>query len=231
MQLVLKRWSINDPYPGIDSPNMVKEKLIFPGADILLEGVLHLPDNPTCHPAVVVCHPHPLYGGSMNVDMVYKVCEELTDHSIAGLRFNFRGVGRSEGQYDDGTGEQQDVKAALSFLQTRKEIDSSRLGLCGYSFGTMVGIPVADADERIQAYAGISAFFVAPDLLMGFHKPKFFIHGTRDEFISCRQAEENVRKLPEPKEFVSVEGADHFWWGYDSNVAKRVGEFFSSCFK
>jgi len=204
---------------------------MFPCGDISLEGVLWLPEDGGPFPAVVVCHPHPLYGGSMNVDMVHRVCEALGTHSIASLRFNFRGVGRSEGKYDDGVGEQDDVRAALSFLETRDEIDSSRLALCGYSFGTMVGIPVADKDDRVQAYAGISAFFVLPDLLMNFRKPKFFIHGNRDEFISHQQAEENVGKLPEPKEFVSVEGADHFWWGHDSEAAQRVGDFFASCLK
>ncbi len=204
---------------------------MFPCGEISLQGVLLIPEESGPFPAVVVCHPHPLYGGSMNVDMVYQVCEALGEHSIASLRFNFRGVGRSEGKYDDGIGEQDDVKAALSFLETRAEIDSSRLALCGYSFGTMVGIPVADKDDRVQAYAGISAFFVLPDLLMNFLKPKFFVHGTRDEFISHQQAEENVSRLPEPKTFLSIEGADHFWQGCDREVASKVGEFFAACLK
>ncbi len=208
---------------------MKKEHLMFPCGDISLEGELLIPEEKGPLPAVVVCHPHPLYGGSMNVDMVFKVCESLCTHNIASLRFNFRGVGKSEGAYADGVGEQDDVKAALSYLETRDEIDSSKLALCGYSFGTMVGIPVADTDERVQAYAGISAFFVLPDLLMNFQKPKFFIHGTKDEFISHQQAEENVSKLPEPKIFVSIEGADHFWWGYDTEVSEKIGYFFSSC--
>jgi alpha/beta superfamily hydrolase len=210
---------------------LIKEKLMFPCGDISLEGVLWLPEGGGPFPAVVVCHPHPLYGGSMNVDMVHRVCEAVGAHSIASLRFNFRGVGRSEGKHDNGVGEQQDVKAALSFLETRNEIDSSRLALCGYSFGTMVGIPVADTDERVQACAGISAFFVSTDLLKNFLKPKFFIHGTSDEFISCKQTEGIVNGLPEPKTFVSIEGADHFWWGYDSEAAGRVGDFFASCLK
>ena len=210
---------------------MIKEKLSFPCGDISLEGVLWVPEGDSPFPAIVVCHPHPLYGGSMNVDMVHRVCEAVGAHSIASLRFNFRGVGRSEGKYDNGVGEQDDVKAALSFLETRDEIDSSRLALCGYSFGTMVGIPVADTDERVQSYAGISAFFIAPELLKNFLKPKFFIHGTKDEFISHQQAQENVSRLPEPKTFVSIEGADHFWWGYDSEAASRVGNFFASCLK
>ncbi|NQT72613.1 MAG: dienelactone hydrolase family protein [Chloroflexi bacterium] len=210
---------------------MKKEKLMFPCGDISLEGVLWLPDDNGPFPAVVVCHPHPLYGGNMNNNIVHEVCAALGEHSIASLRFNFRGVGRSEGSYADGIGEQNDVKAALSFLEGREEIDSSKLALCGYSFGTMVSIPVADVDERIKAYAGVSSFFVAPDLLRNFHKPKFFIHGTNDDFISPRQAVEIINKLPDPKTFELVEGADHFWWGFDRGVGEKVGSFFASCFK
>ncbi len=207
---------------------MKKEKLMFPCGDISLEGVLWLPENEASVPAVVVCHPHPLYGGSMNDNIVHAVCTALGEHSIASLRFNFRGVGNSEGRCADGVGEQDDIKAALSFLEDRSEIDPSKLGLCGYSFGTMVGIPVADKDQRVQAYAGVSAFFVAPNLLADFHKPKFFIHGTADEFISAKQAEENVSKLPDPKTFEPIEGADHFWWSYHSQVGDKVGAFFAS---
>ncbi len=209
---------------------MKKEKLMFPCGDISLAGVLWLPEDNGLFPAVVVCHPHPLYGGNMNNNVVHEVCAALGEHSIASLRFNFRGVGRSEGRFADGVGEQEDVKAALSFLEDRKEIDSSQLGLCGYSFGTMVSIPVADVDERIKAYAGVSSFFVAPDLLQNFHRPKFFIHGTDDGFISPQQAEEIVNKLPDPKTFELVEGADHFWWGFDRGVGEKIGSFFASCF-
>ena len=210
---------------------MIKEKLMFPCGDISLEGVLWLPESSGQFPAVVVCHPHSLYGGNMNNNVVHEVCVALGEHSIASLRFNFRGVGRSGGQFADGVGEQEDVKAALSFLEGHKEIDSSRLGLCGYSFGTMVNIPVADVDERVQAYAGVSSFFVAPDLLQNFLKPKFFIHGKNDDLISPQQAEEFIQKLPDPKTFELIEGADHFWWGFDRGVGEKVGSFFASCFK
>ncbi|MFC2028254.1 alpha/beta hydrolase [Chloroflexota bacterium] len=209
---------------------MKKEKLMFPCGDISLEGALWLPNESDPLPAVVVCHPHSLYGGNMNNNVVHEICIALSEHSIASLRFNFRGVGGSEGRFADGVGEQEDVKAALSFLESRKEIDSSNLALCGYSFGTMVSIPVADADERVQAYAGVSSFFIAPDLLQNFRKPKFFIHGKNDDLISPRQAEEIIKKLPDPKTFELVEGADHFWWGHDQQVGTKVGDFFTSCF-
>jgi len=207
---------------------MKKEKLTIPCGDISLEGVLWMPEGTGPFPAVVVCHPHPLYGGNMNVNIVHEVCTACGEHSIATLRFNFRGVGQSGGRHDNGVGEREDVKAALTLVEKRTEINPKRLGLCGYSFGTMVGIPVADADNRVQAFAGISSFFIAPGLLEDFRKPKFFIHGTWDAFIPALQVEELVRKLPGPKSFESIEGADHFWWGFERQVGMKVGDFFAS---
>lgn len=207
---------------------MKKERLMIPCGAIALEGVLWIPEGSGPLPAVVVCHPHPLYGGNMNVDIVHEVCVACGERGIASLRFNFRGVGKSGGQYDNGIGEREDVKAVLSFLEGRPEIDPRRLGLCGYSFGTMVGFPVADADERVRALAGISSFFVAPGLLEGFRRPKFFIHGAQDTFIPAGQIEEIVRKLPEPKTFERIEGADHFWWGFAQEVGRKVADFFGS---
>ncbi len=210
---------------------MQKENIMFPCENLTLEGVLCTPEGDGPFPAVVVCHPHPQYGGNMNNNVVEEVCKALCDQSIANLRFNFRGVGRSEGRFADGVGEQEDVKAALSFLEGQDKIDSSALGLCGYSFGTMVGIPVADEDERVQAVAGISSFFTAPNLLQNFSKPKFFIHGTDDDFISTRQIEDIINNLPDPKICEAIEGADHFWWGFDSLAGTKVSDFFASCLK
>lgn len=206
---------------------MRKEKLMIPCGEIELEAVLWIPDGIEPFPAVVLCHPHPLYGGNMNNNVIHEVSVTCDEHRIAALRFNFRGVGKSGGTHNGGVGEREDVKAALTLLESRPEIDSSRLGLCGYSFGTMVGIPVADTDPRVQAFAGISSFFIAPGLLQDFRKPKFFIHGSWDQFIPALQVEEIARQLPEPKTFELVSGADHFWWGFERQAAERVGDFFA----
>ncbi len=206
---------------------MKEERLLFRCGDISLEGVFRLPESGRA-PAVVVCHPHPQYGGNMDNNVVHAVCQALGAHSIASLRFNFRGVGRSEGRYADGIGEQDDVSAALSFLEEREEIDSQRLGLCGYSFGTMVAIPVADRDARVQAIAGVSPFFVSPGLLKDFQKPKYFICGSRDSIADPRGLADSINALPDPKTYDIIEGVDHFWWGYDEVVGTKVAEFFGS---
>ncbi len=210
---------------------MQKRNVLFPSHDITLEGVLCLPDGGGPFPAVVVCHPHPQYGGNMDNNVVAAVCDALGDQGIASLKFNFRGVGGSDGAFGNGVGEQEDVKAALSFLEKESHVNASAIGLCGYSFGTMVSIPVADEDPRVQAYAGVSSFFIRPGLLRNFGKPKFFIHGTDDDFLSPDRLAEIIGGLPEPKICDAVQGADHFWWGADTLAGEKVADFFASCLK
>lgn len=210
---------------------MKKTKLMIPCNGISLQAVLWIPDGEGPFPGVVLCHPHPLYGGNMNNNVIHEVAVACDEHAIASLRFNFRGVGDSGGVHQNGVGEKEDVLAALSYLETRSEVDSARLALCGYSFGTMVGIPVADADSRVQAFAGISSFFIAPGLLQAFRKPKLFVHGSWDALIPALHVEEIVRQLPEPKTFELISGADHFWWGHERNAAQKVGGFLSSALR
>lgn len=103
----------------------------FPSGSIRLEGILTRPEGASLFPAAVVCHPHPLYGGSMDNNVVCAVSDALTQASLASLRFNFRGVGGSQGEFGHGIGEGEDVKAAISYISTVTEIDSGRIGLVG----------------------------------------------------------------------------------------------------
>ena len=107
----------------------------FPSGELLLEGVLGLPEGDGPFPAVVVCHPHPLYGGSMDNNVVNSICEALTRASLVSFKFNFRGVGGSQGTHSGGAGEQEDVAAAISFVSDQAEVDPGRIGLAGYSAG------------------------------------------------------------------------------------------------
>jgi len=204
------------------------KRVNFPCGHITLEGVLHRPDAPGPFPGVVVCHPHPLYGGTMDSPVILSICRALKTRGIASLRFNFRGVGRSEGSYAEGVGEREDARAALDFLSQQEVVDRSRLGLCGYSFGTIVGLPVADQDDRVKALAGVSPFFSSPELLQNFHRPKFFICGSRDDFVDLEELRRRVAELPEPKELEIIPGADHFWWGYVEELSTKVADFFAA---
>jgi hypothetical protein len=204
-------------------------RVSLPCGELSLEGMLSLPQGEGLFPGVVVCHPHPLMGGDMNNNVVVATSAALTQASIACLRFNFRGVGRSEGKFAQGIGEREDIMAALSFLEGRSEVNAARLGLCGYSFGSAVALPVAAEDERVQAVAGISPLSLT--VLQHYVKPKLFLCGDRDEFIPSGELQQAIAKLPEPKRCGIIPGADHFWWGYEDRVASRVADFFSTAFE
>ena len=121
---------------------------------IQLEGILHHPDGKNL-PAAVICHPHSLYGGSMDVPMVVSIARTLAERGVIALRFNFRGVGRSEGEFGKGVAELNDVAGAVGLLVREEGVDQGRLYLVGYSFGAWVGLRHAERDARIQGVVAI----------------------------------------------------------------------------
>ena len=169
----------------------------------------------------------------MDNNVVNSVSEALTQASLISLKFNFRGVGRSQGTFSQGIGEQEDANAAISFVTTVSEVDSKRIGLVGYSAGAAFALPVAFKDARIKALAAISPPLSMFDFefLNGCLKPKLLISGSRDDFIPVNQFIEFCQNLPEPKEHESIEGADHFWWSYESSLATKVAAFFTKVLK
>jgi len=208
---------------------MKKTRVSSSSGGLILEGILAIPEGTGPFPAVIVCHPHPLYGGSMDNNVVNSLSETLTRSSLASLKFNFRGVGGSQGEFGQGIGEREDVEAAISFISTVKEVDSKRIGLAGYSAGAGFALPVGFNDDRIRALAAVSPPLPMFDFdfLKGCPKPKLLISGSKDELIPIDQFLEFCQNLPEPKECESIEGADHFWWGYESSLAAKVTAFFT----
>jgi len=208
---------------------MKKTRVSFPSGELFLEGILTLPEGAGSFPAVIVCHPHPLYGGSMDNNVVYSLFEALAQASLASLKFNFRGVGGSQGEFCQGIGEQDDVKAAISFISTVKEVDSKRIGLAGYSAGAGFALPIGLNDVRIKAMAAVSPplSMFDFDFLKSCPKPKLLISGSRDNSTPADKFLEFCQNLPDPKEYESIEGADHFWWGYESSLAAKVTAFFT----
>ena len=207
---------------------MKRTRVSFPSSELFLEGILAIPKGAGPFPTVIVCHPHPLYGGSMDNNVVYSLSKALTQVSLASFKFNFRGVGGSQGEIGQGIGEWGDVEAAISFISTVKDIDSKRIGLAGYSAGAGFALPIGFKDNRIMALAAISPPLSMFDFsfLKSCPKPKLLISGSRDNFIHADQFIQFCRNLPEPKEYENIEGADHFWWGYESSLAARVTAFF-----
>jgi alpha/beta superfamily hydrolase len=208
---------------------MKKTRVSFSSGGLVLEGILAVPEGAGPFPAVIVCHPHPLYGGSMDNNVVNSLSETLTQASLVSFKFNFRGVGGSQGKFDQGIGEREDVEAASSFISTVKEVDSKRIGLAGYSAGAGFAFPVGFNNDRIRALAAISPPLPMFDFdfLKGCPKPKLLISGSRDELIPIDEFLEFCQNLSEPKECESIEGADHFWWGYESGLATKVTAFFT----
>jgi alpha/beta superfamily hydrolase len=200
----------------------------FPSGELTLEGVWHFPEGEGPFPAVIVCHPHPLYGGNMSSNVVFNICQALALNNIAALRFNFRGVGKSEGDFGGGTDEQEDVRAALDFALSEETVDPERVGLAGYSFGGGVAAAVAVRDERIKSLALVSpAFMYGGEELREYLKPKFIIIGEEDSMVAPEGVAKEVEKMPEPKQFKIIPGADHFWGGFEEEVAEKVTGFFA----
>jgi alpha/beta superfamily hydrolase len=163
--------------------------------------------------AALVCHPHPLFGGTMHNKVVFQAAKTLHRFGLPVLRFNFRGAGMSAGVHDKGRGEQDDVRAALDWLA--EEFPGLPLVLAGFSFGSWVGLRVGCADPRVAELVGLGLPVGDADFsyLLRCTKPKLFVQGRLDTFGPPAGVEELVASLPEPKRLVFVEGADHFFTG------------------
>jgi len=210
---------------------MKPQHITFQCGELKLEGFYYGIETKEPVPAVVVCHPHPLHGGSMHNNVTYAIADALVKSGIDVLLFNFRGVGRSEGRHGGGIAEQQDISAALGWLRSWKGVDAARLGLAGYSFGGGVALPVACADERVKCVALISPYFESSPiaLLQDCRKPKLIIGGGSDDMVLPSDVEQYGREAAEPVKCEIVKGADHFWGGYEGQMADSVVGFFQGC--
>jgi uncharacterized protein len=191
-----------------------------------LEGILK-PEEDGVRPRYVsvICHPHPLGGGTMHNKVVFKAAQALQSINIPALRFNFRGVGRSSGSFDEGRGELDDVRFALEFLSRR--YPGVPAIVVGFSFGAYVGLRVAAADDRVHAMVGLGvpARMFDGNTLQDCHKPKLFVHGTADEIAPYDLAQQWFEKVPAPKQIVAIQGADHFFQEHLPEVQTLIVEF------
>ncbi len=176
----------------------------------------------------LVCHPHPLYGGTMHNKVVFKTAQTLQTLGIPTLRFNFRGVGHSTGTYDEGRGEMDDVRYALEFLSRR--YPGVPALIAGFSFGSWVGLRVAVADDRVQAMIGLGvpARSFDGNTLQDCHKPKLFIHGSEDDTAPYAQAKQWFEQVPAPKSMILIQGADHFFQNHLEELRRIIIEFIHS---
>jgi alpha/beta superfamily hydrolase len=191
-----------------------------------LEAILWTPLRPrTPLLAAVVCHPHPLFGGTLHNKVIYQASKSLDALGIPVLRFNFRGTGLSAGVHDKGRGEQGDVQAAIDFLAT--EFPHVPLLLAGFSFGSWVGLRVGCADARIAELIGLGIPVNDSDFtyLSGCTKSKLFVHGANDEHGARPKVEALVATLPGDNRLTFVDKADHFFTGQLSQLARAITEW------
>ncbi len=203
----------------------------IPCGDITLEGLLHLPDGDPRSgmagpfPGIVVCHPHPQYGGDMYNNVVGALVRAALDSGFAALRFNFRGTGESEGTHAGGQAEPGDVKAACAFLAEEPEIDSSRVALAGYSFGAAMAL-LASADVSPAGLALVSLPTIAGELSPpGGTFPLLLISGDRDEYSDTAALARLAEAAGGRARLEVIPGVDHFWADSDGRLTETATAF------
>jgi uncharacterized protein len=180
-----------------------------------IEALLNM-GRPDAGYAALVCHPHPLFGGTMHNKVVYHAMKAFQAYGLPVLRFNFRGAGLSEGEHDHGRGEVTDVRIALDWLQREYRLP---LLFAGFSFGSAVGLRACCGDERVKGMAALGLPVKAGgreyhySFLSGCKQPKLFISGTQDEYASQAGVEAVVAGAAPPATLVMVPDADHFFAG------------------
>ena len=175
-----------------------------------LEALLWTTRDANPERVALVCHPHPLFGGTLHNKVVFRVAKALHTSGMPVLRFNFRGAGMSEGVHDNGQGERGDVVTALDFLAT--EFPNRPIFLAGFSFGAWVGLRAGCEDQRVTALIGLGLPVNNSDItyLLSCSKPTLLLQGTNDQFGSSEKLQALFNAIPEPKKLVFVDKADHF---------------------
>jgi alpha/beta superfamily hydrolase len=173
--------------------------------------------SPNATHAAVVCHPHPLYGGTLHNKVVFHAMKALNSFGFPVLRFNFRGAGLSEGEHGNGVDEVEDVRAAMAWLEREYALP---IIFAGFSFGAAVGLRATYADPRVPALIALGLPAVPIEnrvydfeFLRTCTKPKLFVSGARDEFGPPGKLEALVATFADPKKLVRIEAGDHFFEG------------------
>jgi alpha/beta superfamily hydrolase len=198
------------------SPSNAIRTFFLEGPAGRLEALLNSGVENATH-AALVCHPHPLHGGTMHNKVVFHAMKALNSFGFPVLRFNFRGTGLSHDRHDEGTGEAEDVRSALDWLDNEFHLP---IIFAGFSFGAAVGLQPACPDERVKAVIGLGVP-VSPveqrtydlGVLNSCTKPKLFVSGSRDQFGPRHRLEELVNAIPEPKKLIIIDSGDHFFEG------------------
>jgi hypothetical protein len=206
-------------------PKSYHRNVFLTGTAGRLEALLLTPARKEAGMTAVVCHPHPLYGGTMHNKVVFRAAKTLQRLGMSVLRFNFRGTGLSEGTHDEGRGEASDVIAAVDFLS--REYAWRPILLAGFSFGAWVGLRVGCTETRVSELVGLGIPVDSSDMsyLEECGKPKLIIQGSRDQYGARERVEALAERMAEPKRVAFIEGADHFFGGKLDKVEATLREW------
>ena len=198
--------------------------LFIPSPHGQLEAILKAPRGPL-RGAALVLHPHPLFGGTMHNKVVFRAASALNDAGLLALRINFRGVGQSTGEHDEGRGERDDMRAGLDYLS--ENYHGHEITLCGFSFGARVGLEVGIADQRVRRLISIGTPVDKYDFsfLKQCRKPILFVQGDRDEFGAVGRLRDLVAEIKGPAELQIIKGAGHFFDGQLDELKAAITEW------
>ena len=203
---------------------MSENRITFQSGSLKIEGLV---DRLSNDKGVVITHPHPLYGGDMYNNVVETIAEAYRDQGYSTLRFNFMGVGRSEGSFGQGIGEQENVSAALTYL-----LDSGieDIDLAGYSFGAWVnaaGIEKFDLAKRLVMVSPPVSFMDFSSIKQS-DKIRLIVTGTEDDIADWKKIEDYLNKWNKKAVFKTIQGSDHFYWGKARELKRILHEFLTN---
>jgi alpha/beta superfamily hydrolase len=215
----------------LPEPSSIRS-LFLAGPAGRLEALLNA-GSPNATHAAVVCHPHPLHGGTLHNKVVFHAMKALNSFGFPVLRFNFRGTGLSEGEHANGIGEVEDARAALDWLEREFTLP---VIFAGFSFGAAVGLRAAYADDRVSALIALGLPAVAVEdrnddrvydfeFLRACTKPKLFVSGSRDQFAPKGKLEALVSTFADPRKLVRIEAGDHFFEGRLKEMRTAIEEW------
>jgi hypothetical protein len=202
---------------------MNEVQVSFRSGDLTLEGLLANPDGNA--PAAVVCHPHPMYGGSMYNNVVDAILAALWQAGYATLRFNFRGVGHSEGEHDGGPGEVDDAVAAIAYLLAQPGVRKDGAVMAGYSFGAMVAVNAGYERAEIARIVAVALPLAMADARIpdGASKPVLLVSGDSDSYSPVAGLQALKARIGGSARLEIVAGADHFFGGREAELSRAIG--------
>ena len=195
----------------------------------ILEAEFSNPSDSLKTPCVILCAPSPKFGGDMNNNVIQQLSDDLNKLGISSFKFNYRGVGNSEGETSNGVGELQDTLNVVTFVESLQEIDGSRIGIAGYSFGAWMALDAVQGNQKVKSICSISCpqnklgMFSTVEII----QPKLFIMGDKDHDFPLGQFNFLTKRFNNPKQIEIITGGDHFFRGKENLIGQLSADFFN----